>query len=401
MSDSKHGASDAVLGWGILAVIFAGLAYLVWHFMSVQILDALRWVRYGEMWVTSLFVGKDFTIVWRGETLRFFDVFALARDMPAERIDAEFMSLISTAALSPIKWVTIIVIMAIGLWALFRGPGTQHRAKYSLDTLIERMANIFPIIRPMVDFNPGNLPPRAPGAPVPAELPLFAEALGPEEWLAYHSIPAPDAQVEQAGAERAFAKQLGPRWKGAHNLPPYKQILLAAFCLKAARKRDAADDMLGRLACCWTEKGGLKLSADRKLLKDARAVLRNRDLAAKTLANANQHAWQTTAMMRALLTAREEGGVLAPAQFVWLRGYDRALWYPLNNMGRQSFHMEALGAMAHFKAEKMAQRPIPVPKVKDAVESITNYMASGNARPIPQLDYSGSKRRGIKKLKTA
>ncbi len=59
--------------------------------------------------------------------------------------------------------------------------------------------------------------------------------------------------------------------------------------------------------------------------------------------------------------------------------------------------MEALGAMSHFKAEKMTQRPIPVPKVDHAVDTIQEYMSSIKARPIPQLDYSKSKKRGIKK----
>ena len=75
-------------------------------------------------------------------------------------------------------------------------------------------------------------------------------------------------------------------------------------------------------------------------------------------------------MLRALLTAREEGGVLSPSQFVWLRGYDRNLWYPLNNLGRQSCHMEAIGAMAHFRIERRAQRPIPKPKVQDTLLKI-------------------------------
>lgn len=401
MSDQKHGASDAAFGWGILALIFAGLAYLIWHFFSVQILDSMRWLRYGEMWIVSHFVSNDYTFIWRGQRVPFFDTMALARDMPAERIDGNFISLISTAALLPLKWMVVAFFLAIGTWALLRGPGTQHRTKYSLDTLIRRMANIFPIIAPFIEFNPSNQPPRAPGAPVPAELPPFAEALGPEEWLAYNSIPAPNGKVDEMAAFKAFTRQLGPRWKGAQSLPPYKQILLASFCLKAARKRNDADEMLGRLALCWSQKNGLSLSKDSKLLKEARAVLRNRDLAARTLSKCNQHAWQTTALLRGLLTAREEGGVLAPAQFVWLRSYDRALWYPLNNLGRQSFHMEAVGAMAHFKAEKMAQRPIPVPKVKDAANSIAEYMQSSNARPVPQLDYSQSKKRGIKKLKTA
>lgn len=402
MADNKHGAADAAIGWGILGLIFAVLGYLIWRFFSVEILNALRWLRYAEMHVTALIVGQNYTIEWRGQEVAFFDVMKLAREMPADQINGEFISLISTAALLPVKWPVFALILGVGTWALFKGPGTQHRSKYSLDTLIVRMAKLFPVIAPFVSFNPSKQPSRAPGAPVPAELPLFAEALGPEEWIAYHNLPIPDGKLNEEAAGKAFVAQLGPRWKGAQNLPPYKQILLAAFCLKAARKRNDADDMLGRLALCWSEAKGLQLSRDRKLLKDAQAVLRNRDLAAKTLARCNQHAWQTTAMMRGLLTAREEGGVLAPAQFVWLRGFDRALWYPLNNMGRQSYHMEALGAMAHFKAEKMAQRPIPVPKIKDAVATLGEHMADpARARPIPQVDYSHSKKRGIKKLKTA
>ncbi|MCK5284933.1 MAG: type IV secretion system protein, partial [Alphaproteobacteria bacterium] len=133
------------------------------------------------------------------------------------------------------------------------------------------------------------------------------------------------------------------------------------------------------------------------LLKEARKVLRNKKLAGKTMAQANRHAFVTTSMLRALAFAREEGGVLAPSVFVWLRAHDRTLWYPLNNMGRQSFHMEAVGAMSHYRAEKMTQRPIPIPKVEDAVETIKTYMGSLQARAIPQLDYSNSKKRGVKK----
>jgi intracellular multiplication protein IcmP len=102
-------------------------------------------------------------------------------------------------------------------------------------------------------------------------------------------------------------------------------------------------------------------------------------------------------MIRALLTAREEGGVLAPAQFVWLRGYDRALWYPLNNLGRQAYHMEAAGAMAHFKAERLTRRPIPKPKLDGALRTLSDLMRSSRARAIPQVDYKGAKSKGIKK----
>jgi intracellular multiplication protein IcmP len=61
--------------------------------------------------------------------------------------------------------------------------------------------------------------------------------------------------------------------------------------------------------------------------------------------------------------------------------------------------MEAIGAMCHYKAEKLAQRPIPRPKMEDAVSSISDYMSSDTARPIPPLDYSKSKKRAIKKVR--
>jgi intracellular multiplication protein IcmP len=303
--------------------------------------------------------------------------------------------------MTPIRWIFIAIIALMGLWAYTQGPGTQFRRKLSLDGLIGAQAKVFPVIAPFVKFNPSKQPPRPPGSPVPSELPAFAEALGPEEWLAYNQIPMPDGKIDEHAAYLAFARQLGPRWQGAKNLAPYKQVLLAAFCLKASRKRRESDEFLGRVAHCWSFEGGLQLGKDRKLVGDARKILNNKDLAGKVLQRCNMHAFQTTALLRALQTAREEGGVLAPAQFVWLRAHDRTLWYPLNNLGRQGFHMEALGAMAHFKGEKMTSRPIPRPKLSDAIGSIGEYMSSRRARPVPQLDYSASKKRGVKKPKSS
>ncbi len=399
MSDKKSGASEAALGWGILLCVFAALGYLIWINFDVQIRSFIRWIRYGEMWIASLFLGSDYTVEWNGEAINYEQLMNIARDIPADKIDGSFMALLSTVTLSPYLFVIVAVTFCFGLWALFKGPGTEHRAKFDINSLIKKQSNIFPIISPMIEFNPAKMPSRPPGAPVPAELPLFAEALSPEEWVVFNEIPVVDKKLDEEIATKAFAKQLGNRWRGAKHLSPYMQVMLAAFCLKASRRRADSDTMMGKLARGWSEKGGIKI--DGTLLREARAVLANSAISGSVLKKCNEHAWETTAMIRGLATAREEGGVLAPAQFVWLRGHNRALWYPLNNLGRQSLHMEALGAMAHYKAEKLAHRPIPRPKVGDAVKSTAEYIASDKVRSLPQLDYSGSKKRGIKKLKTA
>ncbi len=385
------------IGWAIMLVIFAVLLWIFWFFYDTEVRNLVRWIRYGEMWLISWFVDSDYKVLFEGKKYNFQAGFEAVPEYAKEKLRYEHLAYFTALAMQPLRIPFILLLSAAAIWCIFKGPNTHYRKKMTIDDLIKRQSKVFPVISPFVKFNPSTQPPRPPGAPVPAELPLFAEALGPEEWLAFNNIQVPDGKIDQASAAQAFIKQLGKPWRGAKRLDDYKQILLAAFCLKAARNREKSDDFLARLAQCWTIKNGLVLSKDKKLLKEAQSVLGNKEISGKTLSQANRHAFETTAMIRALQYAREEGGVLASAQFVWLRAHDRTLWYPLNNVGRQSFHMEALGAMSHFKAEKLTQRPIPVPKVNHALQTIQEYMSSGRARPIPQLDYSKSQKHGIKK----
>ncbi len=397
MAEDSNNLHDNSIGWFFIALVMLGVIWLLWYFFKTDIRDAVRWIRYGEMWLIQWFVPDDYTVMFNGKLIRWHDFFADTPTYKATELTSVHLGLFSALAMQPLKYV-FCGLMGVGaIWCILSGPRTHNRTDLGLEGLIRYQSKNFPIIKPFVEFNPSKQPPRPPGSPVPAELPPFAEALGPEEWLAYHSVNVPDGKVDQQSAKKAFQKQLLGRWKGANGLPDYLQILLAAFCLKASRKRSQSDDLIGRLASCWHHEKGLQLSKDKGLLKEARKILKTKDLAAKTLAQANRHAFVTTALLRALQFAREEGGVLAPAQFVWLRAYNRALWYPLNNLGRQSFHLEAIGAMAHFKAERLTQRPIPSPQLDFAVTSISEYMTTIDARPIPPLDYKGTKKRAIKK----
>jgi len=388
---------EAAIGWGIILAIAAVLIWLIWYFYHVEIRDALRWFRYGQMYLLSFFINESYMVTINGSKVNFMEWFEYIPKYPAEKLQREHMSVFTHMVMQPIRIPCVIILSLLALWSFFKGPETQYRMSLGLDSLIKRQAKNFATISPFVSFNPSNQPVRPPGSLVPVELPAFAEALGPEEWLAYFKNPMQNGQVDQQAAAKDFSRQLCGQWKGAGRLKPYQQILLAAFCLKAARKRDQSDEMLGRIALCWDFKKGLQLNRDKKLIKEARSILRNKKISGSTLAKCNQHAFVTTALLRGLMTARDEGGVLAPAQFTWLRAHDRTLWYPLNNLGRQSFHIEALGAMAHFRSERRTSRPIPVPKMEHAVETIVEYMESNRARPIPKLDYKHSKTRGVKK----
>lgn len=398
MSDKKSTGSDVAGGLAILGLVFIGIFALFWYYQGANIKDAVRWLRIGEIWVASILVDEEkYMIPYNGKDIPLKIIYELAKATPKEELSGDAMRLISVAAMTPYKYLTTAILLVLAFWALFYGPKSQFRRVLDLNHLIKQQSGVFSTIGPFVTFNPSTQPPRPPGSPVPAELPSFAEALSPEEWIAYYDIPVPDGKVDTEAAARAFSKQLGAPWKGPLHMKPYRQILLAAFCLRALRKRAESDSMLGRLAACWTFQKGFRV--DSRLLSEARSILKNRDMSGKILSRCNQHAYENTALLRALATAREEGGVLAPAQFVWLRGYDRGLWYPLNNLGRQAYHMEALGAICHYKAEKTTQRPIPRPKMEDAVKSISEYIASPNARPIPPLAYKKDGKSGVKKVK--
>lgn len=406
---------EGSIGWALMLVILAVILWIFWYFFQDDIRNIVRWIRYVEMWLVSWFLPSNYQFEIGGRSFSFFnylngfdfkqhtksgiEIIHIPGVAEFEKSELGYSHLeqFSAMAMQPLNIPFALLLGSGAVWCIMAGPEALYRQKFSLEGLIKKQAPIFPAITPFVKFNPSTQPPRPPGSPVPAELPLFAEALGPEEWLAYNNIQIPDGVIDKEGTSLAFIKQLGSPWRGIKTLAPYKQVLLSALCLKAARKRSDAEVILGRMSKCWSFENGLQLSKDKNLLSDARKILKNKSISEKTLSQINRHAYETTAMLRALQFAREEGGVLAASSFLWLRAHDRRLWYPLNNMGRQSFHMEALGAMSHFKAEKLTRRPIPIPKVEGAVETIQEYMKSSRARPIPQLDYSKSKKRGVKK----
>lgn len=403
--DDGNSLHSAALGWGIMLCIFAALAFIIWYNFDAEIREIIRWIRYGQMWLIKPFIGLfeliglieegEYTIQYKGRDLSWESGFKAIPEFNYKTMTNQHLGYMSALTMQPLT-IPFAFMCALGvIWVIFRGPETYYRSKLDLDGLIARQSKNFPVISPFINFNPSNQPPRPPGAPVPAKLPAFAEALSAEEWVAYNRIPVPDGQIDEARAERALMKQLGGRWKGWKALKPYKQVLLAGFTLRSIRKRDESDELLGRMATCWTHKKGLKI--DRKLLSDARKILNDKKKSEGILKICNQHAFETTALLGALNFTREEGGVLASAQFVWLRAHDRTLWYPLNNLGRQSLHMEALGAMSHYMREKRTKRPIPVPKIEDAIQTLREYFSSKKARPIPALDYQGSGKKSIKK----
>jgi intracellular multiplication protein IcmP len=283
-------------------------------------------------------------------------------------------------AMSWFRWPIAAALLAVGLWILLFSPQNKFMTKHTLETLITTQAKMWPIISPIVKINPSKTG-RILGDPVPDKLPLFAEALSPEEWVAWNRIPVTNGIPDRDATRHAFVRQLGPRWEGIDSAPLYMQALLAAFAAKGAQKREESDELLGRMALAWSPEAGFRMDA--KLASDVAHILADPDMGGRITPIADQFAWRTTAMLGVLRWARSNGGVLAPAQFLWLRAEDRVLWYPLNNLGRRSFHTEGAGAMAHFMAEEAAKKPLPIPRIDTAIVTLNTYLHDPDKKTIP------------------
>jgi intracellular multiplication protein IcmP len=357
----------------VILLLVAG-GWLFWHVFHEQVIMALRWVRYGEMWVLNRIVDNA--------DMRQFQAYFGA---PTSTVTWQHIAISSLLVGHYIAYPVVGILVVCTLWVMTRAPKTFFRHEYGLDKLIAAQAEVWPVITPIVNFNPAEDNSRDPTGPTPDKLPVFAEALSPDEWMKFYHVARTLEGIDREAATAAFIAQLGPRWKGVRSVSLPVRALFAVCALKIARKRDAADALLGRLAQAVETKGGMHFRPDLALRREIDQINRDPALGGAAEKIASRHAFATPAMLHVLNHARDRGGVLAPAQFLWMRGVNRALWYPLNNLGRQAFHAEAAGAMAHYEAELAANRPLLTPKVQNAVDALEKYSQDNPFTPTLQL----------------
>ncbi len=399
---SAQNQGEPTIALALVLALLTALLWFIWHLAGDAILTyVLRYVRYVELWVVNLFSHRydaclDWLMLARAgnappspQTISATNACfgsAFLSQLPRDELGLYFhlsltsVSAIGAEAMNYYRWPAALFLLSIGGYAIFLSPRNKFTTRHTLESLIETQSKMWPVITPIVKINPSKSG-RILGDPVPDKLPLFAEALSPEEWIAWNRIPVVNGIPDRETVRRAFIRQLGPRWNGVFSVPLYMQALLAAFALRGAQKREQSDELLGKMALAWSPEKGF--SPDSELVTDVKAILKDPKLGGRIAKAMERYAWRTTALLGALKWARDNGGVLAPAQFLWLRGEDRALWYPLNNLGRRAFHSEGAGALAHFMAEEAAKKPLPIPRVDTCIVTLNTYLNDPDKRPIP------------------
>ncbi len=379
---------DPIVTWVVLLAMLAGGLFGMWVINYKQLGPAIIAVKKYEVYPFAL-VSKSAQVSYK--RLELMQMQSKRAAQESENINYGTMwQMVSIAAREAGQYYRKpigLILIGMALWIMFTSKQGSFKSRHSLESLMRVQSISWPNITPFLTYNPAkNENQRAPGSRVPLSLPLFAEALYPEEWMAMHRIRVVNGVPDRDQIRRELMSQLGDRFDGIDNLPVHLYCLLAAFAMKGGRKRKESDAFLGELSTCWSDEKGFVPSAS--VRSTSARILNDKKFVGPLLDVMNRHAYVATALLGALAWARSQGGVLAPAQFVWLRGEDREIWYPLNNLGRRSFHVEAAGAMAHYQSELEAHRALTMPRLDSAVVAIVQYMSESRAR-IPEIEGGG------------
>jgi intracellular multiplication protein IcmP len=197
----------------------------------------------------------------------------------------------------------------------------------------------------------------------------FAMSLGPMAFAHKAGIldkivknHKPAVKLRKGAAHRVFAAQMGPIWQSLQVLPEYQKALFAIFSAKAMQDGKSADRLIEQISRSAGSGGKLNFNGYLPLLR--------KHVRSKVVGRAcSPHGYVYTVLASMLEAARNDG-VVATAQFLWLKPLNRQLWYMLNSVGRQTAFCEVAGPFAHWVVEKRLRRPLKVPQVETAVSAL-------------------------------
>jgi len=405
MSNQQGGGSQQDFGLILLIICVVAGGYVLWEFMRESTITGLVYTTFAKAWVVleaRALVGQglDYLGDQLGFTYALGDIRAYppracwppgvdepTRDMivrPLNNFITQFNRGFFSGDFDPNNpchvafvyqtgeiagrsvsmYFASPLLLLIGVYIVMFSKGSKFRRRLGLDTLIGFQAQQWKAITPVVKLNP-----------LKDEKGYWQESISPREWVESNGILMIDGIPDREGVRTGLSKQLRNPWRGINGMALHRRALIAVFALQAKRKSSDCRDVLYALATGWADHQSITklMSKDKKLLGRINKILNDKGMIGPLLNVAMKHAYEESAMAAMLTYARQQGGVLPSAEFLWLKPEDRPLWYILNNVGRPTFHVECAGAVAHWKAEVTAGRPLPEPDVDEAVFGLEEF----------------------------
>ena len=360
------GKSDdgMTLIWAIFGILI--ILFLVWYFMKEQLVWLFLKIRLYEFMLINVFVNQTEVnngLVW------------LSSAIPEDLINnpALFTS-ISEAAGKYLLYPSIFLMVVMAIFMFKNHKFMRYIKAHNMETLMTQEQKNWPQISPVVnidlmamDINKGPWAMAMNPLQFCKAYKLVRVEMVGDNKASWRSEGKVNATVLEDKANRVFAQQLGALWEGKDKLPPHIKALFAIFVARAEHEPEVARNYLKKLAIS-AAKGQIDYSETEDLLKKYYAKSRPTQIIEQ------RHAYVSTVMASMLEVARTDG-VLASADFLWLKPVDRRMWQMLNNVGRSVSTCEIAGVYAHWLVEKQLLRPIAVPTVEQATKALVFAMS--------------------------
>jgi intracellular multiplication protein IcmP len=350
------GGGDSAYGpvWVILIIFIVGWA--LWHYLSAQIVAAIFAVCLVQAKVVALFTSNVDQFIYIMETVD-------PKTVSWAQV-VEICRVINQYYVYP-----VCAFMAVYCVVLYSSDVTRkYKKKYDMKKLREQECHNWSQIMPVVNQDLINQDiSKGPWAMAesPMEFTKKHNLLKRDEFSVddpeYPGVPLA-VSIKRAEAKAVFTLQLGAYWEGFDKLPPHLLALCAIFAARINKDRDKAYQLIDHIN--KSVEGGNKPDFG------SAKVLMQKHMNSKLVQKCtSMHAYILTMMASLLVSARDDG-VMASADFLWLKPIDRRAWYMLNSVGRQTPYVEVSGLFAHWKAERALKRKSMVPLVEEAVKAL-------------------------------
>jgi len=285
------------------------------------------------------------------------------------------------------RWpVAFVLLCMVAVYWFVLARIERFRTAYNLKNLIGHNAKLFPCIVPVLEEDllsqdPDKGPWRTARSPIQFAVenglllwkgkPATAELVIGKDGMGNPNSPVlkdpKQAKLDVKKSAKVFTGQLGKKFNGPYQLPNHQRGLAAAFMAFGHGNRDEAQSLLDQMSLSFDKNRGVDIDGADELIEKYR---NSEDFLVAT----SGHDVYVNTWFQALLQFAQSKGVLPSSQFIWLRPYDRTLWYVLNHVGGRCSWVEASGPWSHFQSEEILEEKIAEPQVEMAVHALEGIL---------------------------
>lgn len=346
----RDSASD--YAWGLAMLVVAALA--IWHFGHTGITKVVLAIKLAQISVINL-IANSGALAELADGIRAADL---------SKVKFGELRQVSAIVGSYLRWAIGPVLLVAGFMIMRTSTLDKFKKSYSMNDLADSEQDLWPFISPVIGKNIiGQSIHEGPWAMSPR----------PHEFCRKFKLHNDDKSLNRDRATRVFIQQLGPLWAGHQRLPDYAQALFAVFISRINGELDEKGhsyDPEKRPTVRFLQQLASSAAAGKIDTTGMEEMIAAGAKTKKVQKIISRHAYVLTVMSQLLLEARKESGVLASAEFLWLKPINRRLWYTLNNVGRDTPFPEVGGVHAHWLAERVRKRAIIRPMVGPAVDGL-------------------------------